>query len=71
MGDATLGAAVYASCAGCHGADPKTGTLNIAKGNTVAGLNGAFKISPMTSYATSLTATDILNLAAYIKSKAG
>ena len=43
--------------------------MSIGKGDTVTGLNAAFKISPMTGYATSLSSTDILNLAAYIKSR--
>ena len=67
---AQAGRGVYdQNCSGCHGADPKTGSQNIGVGNTVAGLNTAFKLSPMTNYATSLTSTDILNLAAYIKSR--
>lgn len=69
MGNATLGAVVYANCSGCHGADPKTGSQNIGKGNTVSGLNSAFRKNPMTGFASSLSTADILNLAAYIKTR--
>jgi mono/diheme cytochrome c family protein len=72
VGDVTLGAAVYKNCAGCHGPDPATKSLNIQKGVTSAALTSAYKsVGSMNGFSTSLTATDNLNLAAYIKSRVG
>jgi mono/diheme cytochrome c family protein len=66
-----LGAAVYSgNCASCHGADPATNSLNVKAGSTVAGLTAAYQsVGSMNRFSTSLTATDNLNLAAYIASR--
>ena len=72
VGDPALGAVVYRSCALCHGPDPVTKSLNIQLGVTVAALESAFmRVVPMNGFTTSLSATDKLNLAAYIKSRVG
>ena len=56
----------------CHGPDPATKSLNIQLGVTVAALESAFmRVVPMNGFTTSLSATDKLNLAAYIKSRVG
>jgi cytochrome c553 len=65
-----LGQVVYASCSGCHGADPASKSLNIQKGVTVAALDAAYRnVGSMNQFQTSLSATQNLNLAAYIKSR--
>lgn len=72
MGNAALGAIVYRSCAACHGADPAGRALNIQLGVTSAALTAAYqKVGQMNQFSTSLSATDNLNLAAYIKSRVG
>ncbi|MEP7101662.1 MAG: hypothetical protein ABI781_14210, partial [Burkholderiales bacterium] len=72
VGDAALGAIVYRSCAACHGADPATRSLNIQLGVSATALTAAYrKVGQMNQFSTSLSATDNLNLAAYIKSRVG
>jgi hypothetical protein len=69
-GDIALGKVVYQSCGSCHGGDPASKVLNIQKGITSAALTAAYqKVGSMNQFRTTLTATDNLNLAAYIKSR--
>ena len=59
-----------ANCSGCHGADPRSNNLNVQRASTVSGLNAALaSVSAMNRFQTSLSATDKLNLAAYIQSR--
>jgi hypothetical protein len=65
---------VYANnfCGGCHTPDPANRVKNIAKGVTTAALDSSFtKVGEMIpfQFQTKLSATDKLNLAAYIKSR--
>jgi mono/diheme cytochrome c family protein len=61
---------VYQNCAGCHGADPATKALGIAKGVTPTALTAAYQnVSSMNRFLSALSASDNLNLAAYIKSR--
>ena len=71
MGDPGAGATVYSvNCSGCHGPDPRTNNLNVLKGTTTAALTAAYqKVGSMSQYLTSLSATNNLNLAAYIQSR--
>jgi cytochrome c553 len=46
--------------------------MNIQKGTTTAALSAAYrKVGSMNQFMTSLSSTDNLNLAAYIKSRVG
>jgi mono/diheme cytochrome c family protein len=61
---------LYKDCAGCHGADPASGILNIRKGITATALTSAYaKVGSMKVFQSSITAADNTNLAAYIKSR--
>jgi mono/diheme cytochrome c family protein len=63
---------VYRNCALCHGPDPATRSLNIQKGVTVAALRAAYgNVGQMNQFQTSLSSTQNLDLAAYIKSRVG
>ena len=68
-----MGAVVYQNnCAACHGADPAGRSQNIQAGVTTTALSQAYrKVSAMNRFTTSLSSTDNLNLAAYIKSRVG
>lgn len=65
-----MGKVVYQNCGGCHGADPASKVLNIQKGITATALTAAYKkVGSMSQFQTTLSATDNLNLAAYIASR--
>lgn len=58
------------NCAACHGSDPAGQSMKIQLGVSSAALTSAYqKVGQMNRFQTSLTATDNLNLAAYIKSR--
>jgi cytochrome c553 len=62
-GDATAGATKYAAtCSGCHGSS----TSAVSQASTLTGLNSAMTKSVHSSFASSLTDQDKLNLVAYI-----
>jgi len=60
-----------ANCASCHDPDPATNRRNILAGVTTTALSNAYRnIGDMNRFQTSLSATQNLDLAAYIKSRA-
>jgi mono/diheme cytochrome c family protein len=71
VGDSAAGAIVYsANCSGCHGADPRTNNMSVLKGTTTTALTAAYqKVGSMNQFLTSMSATNNLNLAAYIQSR--
>jgi mono/diheme cytochrome c family protein len=66
-----VGAAIYAAnCSGCHRADPRANSLRVLNGVTPAALTASYRaVGQMRGFQTSLSATDNLNLAAYILSR--
>jgi cbb3-type cytochrome c oxidase subunit III len=70
-GNVAAGATVYsANCSGCHGTDPASNSLNVKRANTLSALNSALaNVGAMRGFQTSLTATQKLDLAAYIASR--
>jgi mono/diheme cytochrome c family protein len=70
VGNVTTGLARYTTyCATCHGASVKANKFNVIGAATVSGLNSAISsVSSMRSLASSLSAQDELDIAAYITS---
>lgn len=66
--DAAAGATKYAaSCASCHGADPKANRLNVLKATSVAALDAAIAgVGAMRNLAGTLSAKDKLDIVAFI-----
>ena len=61
---------MYRNCSLCHGPDPATNSMNVQKGVTVNALTAAYaNVGQMNQFQTSLSSTQNLDLAAYIKSR--
>lgn len=64
------GAVLYQNCSGCHGDEPESGVLGIYKGTTASVLEAAYRrVGVMNRFASSLTAGNNVDLAAFIKSR--